>query len=102
MNDISQNPRGPTLTSARFELGETVITPSAEKILNAEDVQACLRRHANGDWGDCCPEDCKANELSLALDRRLISVFHDRNGVKFLIVTEGGCFATTVVLPDDD
>jgi hypothetical protein len=51
-----------SLSSTRFEgiatetspfpLGQTVITRNAKNVLNPQDVQACLDRHAKGDWGE--------------------------------------------------
>ena len=51
--------------SRLFPLGQTVITRTAESVLNPEDIFVSLRRHAAGDWGDVCPEDKAENELSL-------------------------------------
>lgn len=84
-----------------FELGQTVITPNALNTLNPEDVYTCLRRHAACDWGDCCPDDVKENEFALGKYLRLFSVYHDRNGTKFWIITEADRSATTILLPED-
>jgi hypothetical protein len=86
---------------AKFELGQTLITPDAMKTLNPADVYAALGRHARGDWGDCCPEDRQENEFSLSRHLRLLSVYHDRNGTKFWIITEADRSATTILLPED-
>jgi hypothetical protein len=86
---------------AKFPLGQTVITPNARDSLNPEDIQNALRRHASGDWGDVDEHDRKENELSLTRQLRLFSVYHDRNGVKFWIITEADRSATTILLPED-
>lgn len=86
---------------AKFSPGRTVITPAALETLDGEDVAASLRRHVRGDWGDCCPEDARENDLSLDQGFRLFSVFHDRAGIKFWVITEADRSATTVLLPDD-
>lgn len=85
----------------RFPFGRTLITPTAQTQLNAQDVYACLERHARGDWGDCCEEDQKENEYALTRNLRLMSVYHDRDGTKFWIITEADRSATTVLLPED-
>ena len=87
--------------SAKFELGHMCITPAALNILHPEDVYAAFRRHAIGDWGDVCEEDRAENEFSLDKHLRLLSVYRDRNGRKFWIITEADRSATTVLLPED-
>jgi len=85
----------------KFELGETVITRNAADQLVSSDVMLALRRHASGDWGDCCVEDQKENDFSLDHKLRLMSVYHDSNQNKFYIITEHDRSVTTVLLPDD-
>lgn len=82
-------------------LGQTVITPAAQNAVHPEDVQASLTRHSHGDWGDCNPEDARENDLAMVQGFRLFSVYHDRNGTKFWIITEADRSATTILLPDD-
>ena len=72
----------------KFALGQTVSTRNAVQTLNPEDVLVALRRHASGDWGDCGSEDWESNEEDLRNGERLLSVYHDRNGVTFWIITE--------------
>ena len=88
-------------TSSKFNIGQTVITPNAQETLHPEDVFLSLRRHASGDWGDCCPDDAQENDFSLDKHLRIFSVYHDRNGVKFWIITEADRSATTILLPED-
>lgn len=85
----------------KFTLGRAVITRTALSTLNAADVHNAMLRHVVGDWGDVCPEDREENELSLKEGFRLFSVYHDRQGTKFWIITEADRSATTVLLPDD-
>lgn len=85
----------------KFELGATVITRNAAERLASDDVMLALRRHASGDWGDCCLEDQKENDFSLDNNLRLMSVYHDSNRTKFYVITEHDRSATTVLLPDD-
>jgi hypothetical protein len=85
----------------KFQLGRTLITPGARDELHPEDVLGAIRRHASGDWGDCGKEDWSENDFSLDKDLRLFSVFSDRSGVKFWVITEADRSATTVLLPNE-
>jgi len=85
----------------KFPMGRTVITPNAMENLNDEDIQASLRRHAAGDWGNCGPQDWQENEFSLPRRLRLFSVYEDRHGTKFWVITEADRSATTILLPED-
>lgn len=85
----------------RFPLGQTVSTRNAVDSLHPEDVLASMARHQAGDWGELCEEDRQANEQALAHGGRLFSVYYDRNGAKFYIITECDRSATTVLLPED-
>jgi hypothetical protein len=84
-----------------FPLGGLYVTTAAAETLSTEDIAIALARHARGDWGDVCDADREENEASLPERLRLFSVYHDRNGVKFWIITEADRSATTVLLPDD-
>ncbi len=84
-----------------FPLGDMYVTAAVDRTLDPADIQAALVRHARGDWGDVCEDDRKENELSLVGGFRLFSVYHDRNGVKFWIITERDRSVTTVLFPDD-
>lgn len=84
-----------------FPLGEIVITPAAKEALHPEDWVIGLCRHNKGDWGECCPEDSAQNDLSLKEGFRILSVYQDRNGVKFWIITEADRSVTTILLPED-
>ena len=85
----------------KFPLGQTVITTNAKNTLHPEDVLAGITRHAQGDWGDCCDDDAAENDFSLRKGFRLLSVYSDRNGTKFWIITEADRSATTILLPED-
>ncbi len=85
----------------RFSLGALYATTAAERTLVPEDMTFALARHRRGDWGDVCTDDRTANEQALASGGRLFSVYHDRNGTKFWIITEADRSSTTVLLPDD-
>ena len=87
--------------SESIRLGQTVITANALDTLEAEDVRGSLERHARGDWGDVCPADADENEYSREHGLRLLSVYHDRHGTKFWIITESDRSVTTILLPED-
>jgi len=84
-----------------FKLGRTLVTPNAQETLHPQDVLAAIRRHAACDWGDCCKADAEENEFSLLEGFRLFSVYHDRAGTKFWIITEADRSSTTILLPED-
>jgi hypothetical protein len=87
--------------SRKFELGQTVSTPGALEAIHPEDLFASLQRHASGDWGACGKHDWEENELGLKEGFRLFSVYRDRNGTRFWIITEADRSVTTVLLPSE-
>jgi hypothetical protein len=84
-----------------FPLGSLYVTAAVDRELDPADIAQALERHARRDWGDVCEEDRQENDVSLAHGERLLSVYHDRKGVKFWIITERDRSVTTVLLPDD-
>ena len=89
------------MPSPKFSLGQCVITANAKNHVHPEDIPLCLARHVQGDWGEVCESDRQENDLSLEQGFRLLSVYTDRGGVKFWIITEADRSATTVLLPED-
>lgn len=55
----------PVLNTHRFPLGRTVTTHGVHNALDPLTIQRLLHRHANGDWGDLCPDDKTANDHGL-------------------------------------
>ena len=90
-----------TNLSPSFPLGKTIVTSTALQTLDAQDLLTALRRHARCDWGDCSPEDAAENETALREGFRLLSVYRDRTGTKFWIITEADRSVTTILLPED-
>lgn len=91
----------PVLTSQpKFPLGQVVITANALAQLAPEDVDAALRRHAGGDWGEVCPSDRRENELALKHGDRLLSVYRCGEA-PFWVITEADRSVTTVLMPGD-
>jgi len=87
--------------TARFPIGELVITRNAADTLDHRCWLNGLRRHMNGDWGEVCEEDRGLNDEALKNQERLLSVYRDRNGEKYWIITEWDRSLTTILLPDD-
>jgi hypothetical protein len=87
--------------TARFRLGQTVITPGAEEALQIAGQTAIefLRRHMSGDWGELSDDDTKENELSLQQEFRLLSRYQTTKGERIWIITEADRSATTILLP---
>ena len=85
----------------RFPPGQILITPNALSQLSPSEVLVALKRHLNGDWGDCCSEDRLANDQALESGGRLFSVYHSEDQHKFWIITEADHTLTTVLMPDD-
>lgn len=85
MNDENKPPeatRPPTAViiftnAARFQLGKVLATPGALDLLQQTGFSAAalLNLHVHGDWGDCGPKDAAENELAVARQRQLISVY---------------------------
>jgi hypothetical protein len=90
-----------TKETRSFPLGVIGVTPDALRAAEAPDLVRGLERHASADWGDVCEEDRQENEFALREGLRLFSVYHDRNGVKFWVITEADRSATTVLLPEN-
>ena len=88
--------RGP-----RFDSGEIIVTDGAAEKIPPADVQAALRRHLRGDWGEFGPEDRRRNDEILELGGTLASIYTASNGVKFYVLTESDRSVTTVLLPDE-
>jgi hypothetical protein len=84
-----------------FKLGTFAITGEAFRKLPFKDVCDALARHSQCDWGDVSAEDETANSKAIDDGSRILSVYHDRKGVKFWIITEADRSTTTVLLPDD-
>ena len=84
-----------------FELGKVMITRGASDEIVATDIWRAVACHSRGDWGQVVPEDWEANDAALRLNDRLFSVYHDRIGTKFYVITEHDRSVTTVLLPEE-
>ena len=89
------------MSTAKFDLGRLMITPSALSTIDPLEIAKAISRHLQSDWGDCDPEDQAANNSALMEGSRLFSVYHTTNKTKFWIITEWDRSSTTVLLPQD-
>jgi len=97
----------------KFPLGQTVMTRGvADKVAVdtkfAEFTYQSLKRHANGDWGELCDEDKRANEDALKSGERLFSAYttagyeyHWPGFDKIWIITEADRSVTTILFPEE-
>lgn len=90
-----------SISLPKFPLGTLVATANAIERFPMESLESCLRRHANGDWGDLCKEDKKSNEGALRDGDRLFSSYEISDLGKLWIITEHDRSITTFLLPED-
>jgi hypothetical protein len=85
-----------------FALGQLVATPTVMAFADEHgvDLEALLRRHAAGDWGDVDRHDASENNAALVLGERILSAYKTPHG-RVWIITEGDRSATTILLPSD-
>lgn len=89
------------MNESKFPLGQIVTTPAALEAVDPEDMRNRLARHAAADWSDQGTQEREENEISLRNDLRIFSVYRDRKGVKFWIITEADRSSTCILLPTD-
>jgi len=83
----------------RFSVGRVLATPGALGL--GVRLDAYLRRHVAGDWGELDAEDLAANEQALKAGSRLLSAYVVPGGAKLWIITEADRSATTFLLPEE-
>lgn len=93
----------------RFPLGQLVATPGALAACPQAHLNACLNRHASGDWGLVCAEDKASNNEALIEGSRVLSAYaidpalpakgHGENCL--WVITEADRSVTTFLLPDE-
>lgn len=84
----------------KFEIGQLVATTGATETYTQNELLQYLARHRQGDWGDMCDEDKKANEDALEYGERLMSCYEE-DGKKLWIITEYDRSVTTLLLPSE-
>lgn len=99
----------------KFRLGHFVMTNEiAIQVYNtpafANFVTDSFKRYINGDWGDTCEEDAKANEIAASNGERILAVYHIPENLEMLrpvadtkiwFITEADRSATTVLFPSE-
>lgn len=90
--------------TAKFSLGDVVITPAAHALCESKDpllVSVLLARHRAGDWGNLCEEDKKVNDDAVVSGDRILSAYKIPGGEKVWIITEHDRSVSTVLLPEE-
>jgi hypothetical protein len=59
----------------KFALGRIAYTQGVERACTPEFMVACLKRHAQGDWGVMVPPDREVNDQAMASGGRLHSAY---------------------------
>jgi hypothetical protein len=85
----------------KFELGQIVVTPAVLKKVPKIEIEFCLTRHAQGNWGDLSEEDQEVNEEALRNGDKILSAYRSSAGIRFWIITEADRSVTTILLPGD-
>lgn len=85
-----------------FPLGKLLATPAVLRHLVEHESSpvVLLARHANGDFGDLCPEDIKLNRRTIAHGDRILSAF-EIGTAKVYVITEADSSCTTVLLASE-
>lgn len=91
------------LSRPLFVTGQIVTTAGVHDLLQQGrfDPAIYLHRHFNGDWGDLCDDDRRANDEALACGDRLFSSYEVTSDLKVWIITEWDRSVTTLLLPDE-
>lgn len=88
------------ITDSKFPLGDIVITTNAQNRLDPADVELGLARHAQGDWGEVCPDDAASNDHGAKHGGMILSAYRSKDQC-FWIITDAGHATTTVLMPED-
>ena len=101
MNSDDQTPAHSK--ASKFTLGSLYSTPGALSALveAKQDALMFIKRHINGDWGDMCASDCKANDHAVVQGERIFSSYTLATGGKLWIITGADRASTTLLLPDE-
>ena len=86
---------------AVFAVGQVRATPGVLEKIDEDDFFNCFVRHLAGDWGDLDEHDWKANDDAIEYGSRIMSVYDDRRGNRFWIITEADRSSTTILLPQE-
>jgi hypothetical protein len=85
----------------KFQLGNIVATRRAVEELSPEFILSCIRRHANGDYGELGAEDVRANEMALVHGDRVLSKYSTTTASHVYVITEHDRSLTTLLFTDE-
>lgn len=85
-----------------FELGSVLITSGANTTLNQDDVATSLANHKKGDFGLVGQDSVDMNNEAIKNNTdNVFSMYKDRNGNKFYIITDFLDHHTTILLTSE-
>lgn len=91
----------------KFKLGQVVETNGVHELRYNNGkfhnfVRESFQRHCNGDWGDLCEDDKRANDFALRNgDDRLFSKYNFDGEISIYIITEWDRSYTTILFPEE-
>ena len=89
----------------RFPLGAVYMTMGISNAISADlryryEIQGYLQRYVNGDYGDLCEEDLKANEAAIDYGMRILARYNTSKRPIY-IITESDRSCTTILFCDE-
>lgn len=89
----------------RFSLGQVYMTMGVSNAISEDlryhyEIQGYLHRYINGDYGDLCEEDLKANEDAIEYEMRILARYETSKG-DIYIITEADRSCTTILFCDE-
>ena len=92
---------GASVVAPLFPLGRVFTTPSVRNSELAVHIEVVLSRHVQGDWGDMCADDKRANDEALAAGDLRIFSSYKFGDEKLWVITEADRSSTTILLPEE-
>ncbi len=96
------------IVQPKFSLGQILATPAALKAIEdaGQTPAFFLEKHVQGDWGEVCADDRRANDEALVDGSRILSAYRTLKNVRIWLITEaaddaGNRAATTAILPEE-
>ena len=94
------------MTGKFTDLGKVVTTTQIAKDMKnneefKEEVNECLDKYTERNWGDLCEEDIKANNYAADNEEKIVAAYNTCEG-KIWIITEWDRSVTTVLYPSED
>ncbi len=87
----------------KFPLGQIVATPGALEALEAagQSPDFFLAKHSQGDWGEVCDEDKRANDEALVSGERLLSAYRTLRNERIWVITEADRSSSCLLKPEE-